>query len=557
MKSVALAAALALLIGCAVQQPPSGGPPDTEPPVILETVPVTGTTNYEGNTVFIQFNEYVDRQSVQQSIHISPLSAGTPEFDWGGKDVTIILDDELEPDQTYVIAIGTSVKDLNAGNTMAASHTIAFSTGDSIDMGTAVGRLFDATPDEVSIFGYLLDSYDPDTLNPSGTQPQYVVQTGMDGSYTFTNLKEGAYRFFAVRDKQQNNIYDIEADDVGMPLGDLQVRAADSLEPPSMRFRLTTEDTTSPYIQSVEVATVTTLQFRLSEPPANDPPALEAIAIRDSATGEMHAALSIYQALDRKYAYNITLSPPMEEGRKYYFDIDSLADAAGNFAKEEGREILFEGVSVPDTARPDILALKPAPPGAKLEPDSAIVVEFSRPLTGGQTISVTDTSGNEIAFEKRRLARNRLAVQIAGAQRGMQYTVCMDLETFVDTLNALPIADSTFCYAVQVPAEDKNGSIAGTVKAEVDSVTAVYVRARAASGNYTEKIKARAGAFVFPAVPEGKYILDAYIDADGDTEYSFGKPFPFVPAERFGIAGDTIRVRARWESKNVVIPIPE
>jgi hypothetical protein len=54
------------------------------------------------------------------------------------------------------------------------------------------------------------------------------------------------------------------------------------------------------------------------------------------------------------------------------------------------------------------------------------------------------------------------------------------------------------------------------------------------------------GKFKFDRLPEGRYRLTAYRDRDLSLTYSFGRPFPFVPSERFAAYQDTIKVRARW-----------
>ena len=51
---------LALVIAsCANRGTPSGGEKDTEPPVILKSVPENFTTNFKGNEIRIYFDEYI------------------------------------------------------------------------------------------------------------------------------------------------------------------------------------------------------------------------------------------------------------------------------------------------------------------------------------------------------------------------------------------------------------------------------------------------------------------------------------------------------------------
>jgi uncharacterized protein (DUF2141 family) len=59
--------------------------------------------------------------------------------------------------------------------------------------------------------------------------------------------------------------------------------------------------------------------------------------------------------------------------------------------------------------------------------------------------------------------------------------------------------------------------------------------------------------FLFPLLSEGEYRLRAFQDVDGTGIYNSGKPFPFMPAERFAVYRDSIKVRARWPIEGVLI----
>jgi hypothetical protein len=64
----------------------------------------------------------------------------------------------------------------------------------------------------------------------------------------------------------------------------------------------------------------------------------------------------------------------------------------------------------------------------------------------------------------------------------------------------------------------------------------------------------RPGPFALSQLMEGKYTVSGFEDTDGSGKYSFGVPFPFRPAERFAVAADTLRVRARWGIEGVLLP---
>src|SRR5213593_152157 len=89
-----------LIVSCAGQVLPSGGPPDTTPPTIIRTMPDSNAVHVEQNRVELEFSKYVDRSTVEQSIFISPY-VGKLEFDWSGTEVTVNFSQPLKKNTTY------------------------------------------------------------------------------------------------------------------------------------------------------------------------------------------------------------------------------------------------------------------------------------------------------------------------------------------------------------------------------------------------------------------------------------------------------------------------
>ena len=132
-----------LSINCAHQIYPEGGPVDRIPPEIIMTEPKQGELYVKKNIFHFEFSEYIDRRSFEESVFISPAGQKSPEFDWSGKEVDVILPYELKPEKTYTVTIGTDVQDVNNRNKMAEPFTLAFSTGNKIDSGFIHGKVYD------------------------------------------------------------------------------------------------------------------------------------------------------------------------------------------------------------------------------------------------------------------------------------------------------------------------------------------------------------------------------------------------------------------------------
>ena len=99
---VILAASLALF-SCANQQPPGGGDEDKTPPKVTIVSPKPNSTNFRGNSLIFEFNEYIDRRSFQDAFRTSPQVKGDIEFSWGLKDVEVRFPkdlDKIDPNKT-------------------------------------------------------------------------------------------------------------------------------------------------------------------------------------------------------------------------------------------------------------------------------------------------------------------------------------------------------------------------------------------------------------------------------------------------------------------------
>jgi uncharacterized protein (DUF2141 family) len=551
---VLLVLALLTFSRCATQRPPDGGPPDTEPPSIVETFPAHGTVRFTDTYVRFTWSEYVNRQSFESAVHVSPVPNGAITYSWSGTSVELRFPGPLAPDRTYVVTIGTGAKDVH-GNAIRQTIQLAFATGDSLDTGTFSGTVFDERASGVSLFAYLLDGRSPDTLNPSTLKPDFMIQAGSDGRFVFRNVPRGGYRVFAVRDNQGNLLYDREADDIGIAQGDAFVGLLDTIGP-SLRYRLNTEDSTAPYVQTVECTSNQRVSVKFSEALSVEAPAAAHISVIDSATAQRIPALAVVPVPGQRFRYDVFTASPLREAI-YLFAIDSLFDAAGNPMSNKGARS-FTGSAAPDSSRPRLIASYPLTKTADIRADSVFHMLFSMPMRTGAAISLKDSSGASIPCELSWPSLNRLDIAHPPLAHGAFHTLCIDGRSCLDTLRGDVLADSSICIAFTTERDDAFGELSGAVLDTTDALTASVVRAVSAErkGFSMTTRTAEKGRFAFPRIPAGKYTLDAFKDHDGAGKYDFGKAYPFRPSQRFGIRSDTVRVRAKWETKGVTIDVP-
>ncbi|MBS1492539.1 MAG: Ig-like domain-containing protein [Bacteroidetes bacterium] len=61
------------------------------------------------------------------------------------------------------------------------------------------------------------------------------------------------------------------------------------------------------------------------------------------------------------------------------------------------------------------------------------------------------------------------------------------------------------------------------------------------------------GVFKFENVPEGEYMLFAFIDMNGSGKYDAGKYYPYEPSEPFFVYDKTLKAKGMWNTDNVNI----
>jgi len=92
--------------GCANIVPPSGGPKDTIPPVLLSATPPNPTLHFgggkmTGQKIIFKFDEYIDPKDIRTQLVVNPVPKVDPISDGHLQLVTIRLKDTLQPNTSY------------------------------------------------------------------------------------------------------------------------------------------------------------------------------------------------------------------------------------------------------------------------------------------------------------------------------------------------------------------------------------------------------------------------------------------------------------------------
>ena len=183
-----------LFLSCAAVMIPPGGPIDTTPPLLLESIPPHGTVNFKGGEIQLIFSEYLDENSIQNSINISPAVSEKIDIVYNGKVLVIDFSDSLLTNQTYIISINRNLSDEHKV-TLEEPVQIAFSTGIKIDQSLISGKIY-STDQAVVQLWKLTSSLDSSKIYEEN--PDYVIDANNDGDYTFKFISPGSYKIAAV-----------------------------------------------------------------------------------------------------------------------------------------------------------------------------------------------------------------------------------------------------------------------------------------------------------------------------------------------------------------------
>ena len=194
--------------------PPSGGPKDTIPPVIVKLDPADGTTNVPTRKTKLEltFNEYVVVKD-PKSLYLSPPLEKAPKYKIQNKSVVVYFENDLDSNKTYTLDLTNAIADNNEGN-MYPGFTLVFSTGDQIDSMMLTGTVQDCNTLQPLKGATVMLYKDHADSAIFLKRPDAAVKTDDWGYFCLRNIKDTVYRMYAIIDENNNNIYEAETEKV-------------------------------------------------------------------------------------------------------------------------------------------------------------------------------------------------------------------------------------------------------------------------------------------------------------------------------------------------------
>ena len=194
--------------------PPSGGPKDTIPPVLVKYSPQPGDTMVpvHRTQISLTFDEYVVVKDVQ-SLFLSPPLEKTPKYRMRGKSVVVYFESDLDSNRTYVLDVTNAIADNNEGN-MYPGYAMVFSTGKHLDSMMVTGIVQDCNtlmPVKGATVMLYKDHSDSAIFKH---RPDAAIKTDDWGFFCLRNIQDTVYRMYAIMDMNNNNMYEADNEQV-------------------------------------------------------------------------------------------------------------------------------------------------------------------------------------------------------------------------------------------------------------------------------------------------------------------------------------------------------
>ena len=195
-----------IFTGCAQIGAPTGGPKDSIPPVLIKAIPEMKTTNFNGNRIVFEFDEYVDVKDVQSNLQVSPYQRNMPSVDYKLKTVTVKFKDTLLPNTTYFLDFGKAIVDNNEGNALQ-NFNYVFSTGSNIDSLTLKGKVILAETGKADSTLLVLLYRNAVDSTVQTKKPNYITKLSGDGTFIFKYMPNESFNIYALLDGDGSKTY--------------------------------------------------------------------------------------------------------------------------------------------------------------------------------------------------------------------------------------------------------------------------------------------------------------------------------------------------------------
>ncbi len=527
-----------LFLSCAKFGAPPGGPEDKAPPEVLSVFPPSGSVQVDSGVFFaFTFSEKVQRAPLAANVFISPPLADSFHDELKGEIYRVYPNRYLKKGATYVVTLGTGVRDLR-GNPLAQAYSFSFSTGEKIDSGEIAGQVFDRTAPVPQALVKIYRIGDTSAA-VDWQKPDYQTSSGKDGRFKFSFLPSGRYRVLAsLGQKFGLHHRDIATAKVGERALPAQIFLepldATALELLDARFN---SDRLLVLTFNRALDLFDTLAFGF--PVWVRSPA-ESITVR-----------SVFSNPNQKEKIFLVANFPIVEKEA----VVRFSVLAARYLKGKGDTALFLIGVKPDKTPPKLVFSDPPNRRERMGFSDTIKFYFSEPVGPNFEANASDlfdSLGAPVPMAWSQPQANAFSFAPQNPlQSGEWYRFRFPAGTVGDQAANVSTDSVVLTFRTYFP--DSLGTVSGRLLG--NALGRVVLEFREVRSGWSRTETVADSVFSLPML-SGKYFLFGFVDENGDRKRETGSLSPFRFPEPAFFYPDTVFVRARFETEGIEIQVP-
>ena len=329
-----------------------------------------------------------------------------------------------------------------------------------------------------------------------------------------------------------------------------------------MWFRMAVNDTAAMHVMSARVSHRREVGVFLSEAPREDMVRdTGAYAIAGVEADESLEVTSAYQDPADPATIVLTTAPQVRD-RVYRLTVTGLENTWSEPMDTTENTAEFTGSSIENPPAPRLLEVHPDNRSRDVAQSVELRFSFSEPVTLEEgAVVLRDSTGQESGGDIRWIDATVAAMQPDSLlQLSTDYEILvlagLVSNRFDQPLQATGDRPDTLAYTFSTIDPESYGSLSGRFEDEDPSgagAVGISLYQLRDSEPASETQLDGPGDFRFDNVLPGRYILQAYRDANGNGKFDYGNALPFVPAERSMVHPDTLEVRLGWETEDITL----
>jgi hypothetical protein len=192
-----------VLASCARQSSPTGGPKDTIPPILVQTIPPNETTNFKAKQLQLVFSEDVILNTPKEQLIVTPSIGKDYKIIYKKNTVILTFEQPLEDSTTYTFSFREAVQDITEKNPVKNLQD-EYRTGAYIDSLYITGTVYNLLRGKIIKDATVALHVENDTFNIFRHPTPIFTKTDEEGKFKISHLKPANYFLYGIEDKNRN-----------------------------------------------------------------------------------------------------------------------------------------------------------------------------------------------------------------------------------------------------------------------------------------------------------------------------------------------------------------